>query len=130
MKNNFLRLDEVAQRLNGDYSVELNVIDELDVEIVPHFGHCVSLVMHCKCVSPIPLWNSTGNIGYILQKFMQLFSLREDGTTLQELVGRRLRIVYDNAEQYLGRAVAIGSPLLDQFIFIEDLMKSGGNKDD
>lgn len=126
----FLTLDEVKKRLNDKCFVEENVIEEIDVEIIPHFAHCVSLKMLCHCVSPIPLWNSTGNIGYILQKFMQLFSLREDGTTLQELVGRRLRIVYDNAEQYLGRTVAIGSPLLDQFIFIEDLMKSGGNKDD
>ena len=126
----FLTLDDVKKRLNGRCFVEENVIEEIDVEVIPHFAHCVSLKMFCHCVSPIPFWNSTGNIGYVLQKFMQLFSLREDGTTLQELVGRRLRIVYDTPEQYLGRAVAIGSPLLDQFIFIEDLMKTGGNEDD
>lgn len=130
METNFLCLDEVAKRLNGNYSVEDNVIEELDVEVIPHFGHCVSLVMHCNSVSPIPTYNSTRNIGYIIRMLAQLFNLREDGTSLQELVGRRLRIVYNNKEMYIGRAVAIGSPLSDRFIFIEDLMKTGVEKDD
>lgn len=127
MDSEFLCLDEVAKRLNGNYSVEDNVIEELDVKIIPHFGHCVSLVMHCNSVSPIPTYNSTGNIGYIIQLLAQLFNLREDGTSLQELVGRRLRIVYNKKEMYVGRAVAIGSPLRDRFIFIEDLMTIGGD---
>lgn len=130
MDSEFLCLDEVVKRLNGNYSVEDNVIEELDVKVIPHFGHCVSLVMHCNSVSPIPLYNSTGNIGYIIQMLAQLFSLREDGTSLQELVGRRLRIVYNKKEMYIGRAVAIGSVLSDRFIFIEDLMTIGGKKND
>lgn len=130
MKTDFLCLDEVVKRLNGDYSVEDNVIEELDVQVIPHFCHCVSLVMHCNCVSPIPAYNSTGNIGYIIQMLAQLFDLREDGTSLQELVGRRLRIVYTDKNKYNGRAVAVGSPLVDRFIFIEDLMTIGGKKND
>lgn len=127
MNNKFINLGEVGRRLNNNYHLYHHIILELDVVVTPHYGHCVSLHMGCDGVSPIPLYNSTNNIGKIIQCFMQLFDLHEDGTGLQDLIGRRIRVVYNDINPFAGRAVAIGSPLEDRYIFVEDLMNIGGN---
>lgn len=127
MPSTFISLGEVGRRLDNNYRLYHHTILELDVMVIPHFGHCVSLNLCCDGVSPIPLYNSTNNIGKIIQCFMQLFDLHEDGTGLQDLIGRRIRVVYNDTNPFAGRAVAIGSPLMDRFIFVEDLMSIGGN---
>lgn len=130
MENKYISLEEVTKRLGGNCHVQHHSILELDVMVIPHFGHCVSLNLCCDGVSPIPLYNSTNSIGKIIQCFMQLFNLCEDGTGLQDLIGRRIRVVYNDENKFNGRAVAVGSPLMDRFIFVEDLMNIGGNEND
>lgn len=101
--------------------IEDNFIKSLDVVITAHFGNCVSVDLVCDCVCPIPLWNSTSNIGYILRTMTELFGKsKEDGVRLQEFVNTPIRIAYNK-----NKAVAIGNATEDKFIFVEDLMRVG-----
>jgi hypothetical protein len=89
------------------------------VEIIAHFGGVVSVNMFCDQIRPLPLYNSTHNIGYIIRTLVWLFDMeKEDGVLLKELIGTPIRIVYGADSQ----AVALGHFMKDRFILITDLM--------
>lgn len=112
---------EVRERLGDGYHIENNVIKKIDVSIVPHFGNVISLDMLCENVCPYPLYNNTGNIGYIIRALVALLDLglRDDGAALSEIRNVPIRIVFDGKE--FGRAVAIGHYIEDRFVFIDEL---------
>ena len=119
----FITLNEVVQRC-GPCWVEDNHIEEIDAEIVAHFGNCVSFYLLCDAVKPIPLWNSTNNIGYIIRTFIELLDAsEEDGVCLQKLKGRKLRIAYEGEHKFAGKSIALGHPYKDKWIIIKDLMQ-------
>ena len=104
-------------------TIENNIINKLDIEIIAHFGNCVSLIMDCYCCRPLPLYNSTANIGYIIKRLVEFLGIEEeDGLALSQIKNVPIRIVYDN-----NKTVALGHFMKDKFITIEDLME--GNKD-
>ena len=111
---------EIRNQL-GNYSnieVEDNVIESIDVNVIAHFGNTVGIEMNCRNISPLPLYNNTGNIGYIVRLLVDLLDKNnEDGTKLQDLVGTPLRIAFLN-----GRAAAIGHKTKDEFVLINSLM--------
>lgn len=107
------------ESLYNNCSIENNVIKDIDVEIIAHFGHVVSVNMLCDNIRPLPLYNSTHNVGYIIRVLVWLFDKeQEDGISLKELIGTPLRIVYVN-----NRAIALGHFMKDRFVLIDDLMK-------
>ena len=108
------------EKLYEHCSIENNIIKDIDVEITAHFGHIVSVNMMCDRIRPLPLYNSTHNIGYIIRMLVWLFDKeREDGVLLTELIGTPIRIIY-GADS---RAVALGHFMKDRFILIDDLMR-------
>lgn len=110
---------EIKENLGNTFAIENNIIKKIDVVVVAHFGNSVGIDMICDCISPIPLYNSTANIGYILRALIDLFDANaEDGAYLKTLVGTPLRIVLKN-----NKAVAIGHFMKDEFFLIEDLMQ-------
>lgn len=115
---------QLRKDLNNLMYVENNVIEKLDILITGHFGNTVSLDMLCENVCPIPLWNSTNNIGYIVRALIEILDKEEDrSVSIRELDNTPIRIVYNSDNKYSGYAVAIGHPTKDRFVLIEDLMK-------
>lgn len=115
---------QLSEQLNSLMCVENNRIEKLDIVVTGHFGNTVSVDMLCENVRPIPLWNSTSNIGYILRALIEILDKEEDrSVSTRELDNTPIRIVYDNDNKFGGRAVAIGHPTKDRFVLIEDLMK-------
>lgn len=101
-------------------SIENDIITKVDIKITGHFGNTVSLDMICKRACPIPLWNSTHNIGYIIRFLIELFDKEDDNSvSFHILEGTPIRIVYDKDN----KAIAIGNFMEDRFIMIEDLMR-------
>lgn len=124
-KSPFITLNEVST-ICGPCWVEENHIEEIDINIVGHFNNCVSLELLCDCVRPIPLYNSTHNIGYIIRTFIGLLEAsNEDGLYLQKLKGRKIRIAYEGEHKFMGKSIALGHPYKDKWIIITDLMKAG-----
>ena len=66
--NDILKTEnDLAKLLGNDYSVINNAIKKVDVLVTGHFGNTVSLNIVCENISPFPLYNSVGNIGFILR---------------------------------------------------------------
>lgn len=106
-----------------EFTIENNIITKLDIDIIAHFGNTVSLVMDCRYCRPLPLYNSTANIGYVIRRLVEFLDIeREDGITLSQIKNIPIRIVYDG-----NKTIAFGHFMDDKFITIEDLME--GNKD-
>ena len=116
---------EIREKL-GECIIDNNVIERLDIKIIAHFGNVVCLDMLCDSCCPIPLYNSTGNIGYIIQKLIVLLGKeREDGIRLTELNETPIRIVVQGKSKFSGKIKAIGHYYKDHFVLIDDLMKVG-----
>lgn len=125
MNNRFYRTEKEIREKIGNCFIENNVIEDIDINIIAHFGNTVSLDMLCYNIRPLPLYNSTSNIGYIIRKLIVLLGKeREDGINLTALKGTPIRIVFNGKTKYSGKAVAIGHYMRDQFVMIDDLMKT------
>lgn len=111
--------NEIKEIYDNKCEIENNIIKDIDVITVGHFGNCVSIDMLCDNVCPFPLWNSTHNIGYIIRALIDIFDKEHDsGAKLSVLKGTPIRIVYQER-----KAVAIGHFMKDRFVLIEDLMQ-------
>lgn len=105
----------------GEITCENQIINNIDVLIIGHYGNCTSLIMDCESCSPLGLRVNTRNLGYIISTLVDLFDKTEDsGIYLRDLKGTPLRVIYSKVD---GKALAIGHFIKDQFIYIDDLMK-------
>lgn len=125
MKDKFYRTEKEIREKIGVCCIENNVIEDIDIEIIAHFGNTVSIDLLCCNIRPLPLYNSTGNIGYIIRALVVLLGKeREDGVNLKSLKNTPIRIVFNGETKFMGKSVAIGHYMKDQFVLIEDLMKA------
>lgn len=108
----------------GEICIENNIIESVDVVITGHFGNCVSVRMLCENICPIPLYNSTSNIGYILRMLIELFDKEDDNSvSINSLNNTPIRLVFEGENSWGCKAVAIGHYMKDRFVLIDDLMK-------
>lgn len=115
---------QLREQFNNHIYIENNIIKKIDVLVTGHFGNAVSLNMLCENISPMPLWNSTDNIGYIIRALIEIFDKEDDrSVNVKELEGTPIRIVIDSDTKFGGKCVAIGHFMKDRFVLIEDLMK-------
>ena len=114
---------EIKKEL-GESCIENNVIKKIDVVVTGHFGNSVSINMICENICPLGLYNSTGNIGFILRALIEIFDKEDDNSvSIKALEGTPIRLVFNSDNSWGGRAVAIGHFMKDRFVMIEDLMK-------
>lgn len=115
------------------YGVENNIIKEIDIKIIAHFGNIPCLTMICENVIPYGFYNDIHRLGYLLKAIVEFFGLeREDGIMLSELKDIPCRIVFDgNGKNHWGdKAVGIGHYMKDKFILFEDFKKLAEESED
>ena len=121
--------EELKERLNNDGAIENNIIDDVRVIVTGHGGNIVSLSMYLKNLGLFAAYNSTKNIGFIIQFLMEFFDLTEDNSVeIDQLKGKPLRVVFGSSEDSVGwgdKAVAIGHFMRDEFVLIEDIVNLG-----
>ena len=77
--------------------IENNVIENIDIVVTGHFGNAVSVTMLCKNICPLGLYNSTGNIGFILRALIEIFDKEDDNSvSIKSLSGTPIRLVFDS----------------------------------
>lgn len=65
------------------YSVENDIIKNIDLNCIGHFGNVVSFEIFCKNSKPHSMFNNTLNVGSVFRAFIELFELEnEDGIRL------------------------------------------------
>ena len=122
MRKHFFKQEVLDEVFKDNYRISENIIKDLSIVVLGHFGNAVALQISCECCSPIPLYNSTSNIGYILQTLIELYKLDSDmGTDIRNFIGKPILLVYDSKNEYLGKLIAIGSPE-NNFILLDKLM--------
>lgn len=118
-KGIFITEKQLKDKLGGNFEIENNYIKNVDIVVIAHFGNVVAIRMDCENICPLPLYNSTHNVGYIIRALIEMFDKeKEDGVSINALNNTPIRIVLVK-----GRCVAIGHYMKDRFIFTEDLMK-------
>ena len=108
----------------GKCCVENNIIKNIDIVVTGHFGNSVSVQMLCDNICPLGLYNSTGNIGFILRALIEIFDKEDDNSvSIKALQGTPIRLVFNGDNSWGEKAVAIGHFMKDRFVMIDDLMK-------
>lgn len=121
MSKIFLTEKQINDRLYV-YRIKEDQLNRIDVQVIPHYGWLPCLSLHFSSCSPLSPHNNTKNLGFILQTFLQLFDIREDGEYLSKICNKKVRLVY-SVEGFHEECVAVGHPYKDRYVFFSDLMK-------
>ena len=113
------------------YGVENNIIKEIDINIIAHFGNIPCLTIMCENICPYGSYNDIARLGYLLKAFVEFFGVdREDGVMLSKIKNIPCRLVFSgNGESHWGeKAVGIGHYMQDKFILFKDLQELAPNE--
>lgn len=105
------------------YGVENNIITDIDINIMGHFGNIPCLTILCQNICPYGTYNDIERLGFLLKAIVEFFGLdREDGVKISQLKNIPCRIVYEGKEDnhWGGKAVGIGHFMKDRFILFKD----------
>ena len=112
-----------------DNAIENNVITNVMVDTIAHFGNITSFEIRCKNIVPYSGRNNISNLGYVVRAFIELMGLsREDGIRLEEIKNVPCRLVMDCKKSESGwgsSAIGIGHFMDDKFVLFDDLAKIG-----
>lgn len=114
------------------YGVENNIIKEIDINIIAHFGNISCLTIICENIVPYGHYNDIARLGYLLKAIVELLGVdREDGVMLSKLKNIPCRLVFEsNRKNHWGdRAVGIGHYMQDKFVLFEDFNKLAEDQD-
>jgi len=77
-----------------DNAIENNVITNVMVDTIAHFGNITSFEIRCKNIVPYSGRNNISNLGYVVRAFIELMGLsREGGIRLEEIKDVPCRLV-------------------------------------
>lgn len=104
------------------YKIENNIIENVNVDTIAHFGNLTCFEIACSNVYPMSTYNNVGNLGYILRAFIELFDLsREDGLRLTEIKNIPCRLVFEGGRG--SRCIGFGHYMKDKFVLTEEFAK-------
>lgn len=108
------------------YSIENNIITNVNINTIAHFGNTTCFEIGCTDVYPMSCYNNTQNLGYILRAFIEFFELsEEDGIRITEIKNIPCRLIFEskNGCTWGSKCIGIGHFMKDKFVFIEDFAK-------
>jgi hypothetical protein len=107
------------------YKIENNIIENVDINTIAHFGNVTCFEINCTNVCPMNAYNNIGNLGYIIRAFIELFDLsEEDGLRLTKIKNLPCRIVLESG--WGSRCVGFGHFMEDKFVLTEEFTKING----
>ena len=106
------------------HSIENNIIEKVDVNIIAHFGNCTCFEIMCSDVCAMGVHNNTQHLGYIIKAFIELFDLsEEDGIKLSEIKNVPCRIISEGQGGWGSRCVGFGHFMKNKFVLVDDFAK-------
>jgi hypothetical protein len=108
------------------YDIVNNIITNIDVNTIAHFGNATCFEIACKDVCPMSCYNNTQNLGYLLKAFIEFFELsEEDGLRVSEIKNIPCRLIFDSKDgcTWGSKCIGIGHFMKDKFMFIQDLAR-------
>ena len=120
--NDVIKTENQIKALN--HSIENNMIERVDINVIAHFGNCPCFEIMCKNVFPMSNYNTTKNLGYIVKAFIELFDLsEEDGIRIGKIKDLPCRLVFQGIGGWGSRCIGFGHFMKDKFVLTEDFAK-------
>lgn len=106
------------------HTIENNMIENVDIRVVGHFGNACSLDIFCSNVGLFGGYNNTRNVGFLIRAFIELFDLsEEDGISIDKLKNIPCRIIMEGSGGWGGRCIGFGHFMKDKFVLRDDFAK-------
>jgi hypothetical protein len=108
------------------YDIANNIIANIDVNTIAHFGNTTCFEIACTDVYPMGYYNNTQNLGYVLKAFIEFFEIdEEDGLRIRDIKNIPCRLVFESKNGCIwgSKCIGVGHFMKDKFIFIDDLAK-------
>ena len=120
-----MKLKEIIKTQNDiledGHQINNDIIRDVDINIIGHFGNLVSFDVFCDNCAIIHGYNNTKNIGWIIKAFVELFDIeKEDGLLLTRIQDIPCRVISDG---YFTKILGFGHFMKDKFVYTEDFMK-------
>lgn len=104
------------------FSVENNLIKDVNISIIAHYGRVVCLEVCCYDVYVMYRYNNTKNLGYILKAFVELFELDEDDNLrLTKIKNIPCRLVFEGGGS--SRCIGFGHFMKDKFVLTDEFAR-------
>lgn len=104
------------------YKIENNIIENVDINTIAHFGNVTCFEIGCTNVYPMSAYNNISNLGYVIRAFIELFDLsEEDGLHLTKIKNLPCRIVLEGS--WGSKCVGFGHFMKDKFVLTEEFAK-------
>jgi len=105
------------------YSIENNLIEHIDINVIAHFGNCASFEIACTNCFPCAGYNNTKNLGFLLKAFYELFNLsEEDGLQINQIKNIPCRLIFGDGGYWGDKCIGFGHFMDDKFVLTEDFV--------
>lgn len=105
-------------------SIENNIIETVNINIIGHFGNCPTFEVFCSNVSAFSGYNNTANLGFLIKAFCSLFDLcEEDGLRLNKVKNIPCRLIFEGDGGWGGRCIGFGHFMKNKFVYSKDFAK-------
>lgn len=106
------------------HSIENNIINHVNVNIIGHFGNCPCFEIVCSNVCPMSDYGGRQNLGFLVAAFVELFEKEdEDGVRLTSLKSIPCRLVFNGEGGWGSRCIGFGHFMKDKFVLTADFAK-------
>lgn len=104
---------------NLGYSIENNILKEIDVNVIAHFGNTTCLELFCRDVSIMRTYNNLSNLGYLIKALVEFLEIEEeDGKRISSIKNIPIRIIINNST-----CVGFGHFMKNKFVLTDDFAK-------
>lgn len=108
----------------NEYAIKNNLIEDIDINIIAHFGNCVSFEISCTNISPLCGYNNTKNLGFLLKAFYELFEIsEEDGLQISQVKNIPCRLIFTGEGTWGDKCIGFGHFMKDKFVFTQDFIQ-------
>ena len=110
------------------YGIENNIIKEIDINVIAHFGNIPCLTIICENICAYAHYNNTSNLGHLIKALVEFLGCeREDGIMLSKIRNIPCRIIFEGngTDRWGEKAVGIGHYMKDRFILFEEFSRLG-----
>lgn len=120
---NYKTLKEITADKN---SVENNIIEKIDIDVIAHFGNSVCFEIICTNVFAMSGYNNTANVGFLIKKFIELFDLEEeDGIRITKIKNIPCRLIFKGGGGLGSQCIGFGHLMKDKFVYTDEFAKAG-----
>ena len=110
-----------AEIEDDGHKIDNEMIRGAQISVIGHFGNAVSLNIFTGSCCLVHDCNNTGNVGFIIRAFVELFELtEEDGFDFSKIKNIPCRIVSDGP---FSRVIGFGHFMKDRFVYTDDFMR-------